>query len=245
MSPQNSALSSLLIDSVPKKVSKSILEDNDRSLGSAEIEYLIFNFSDQWTSLCFEEFIDGTKFIYNIAKAIGMDTKIIVFDLANYKSKSSGNWIKNYLWESVNSMEPLVWWNGPSSFSTHFVLAISILSAPITSAATERSFSTYGNIHSKKKNNKLTCDRAGKITFAIIGSYLIIINQNIIYQDWFMLHLLYYSSRKMKEMIMSITKNITENECENIEDEESSGDENFMIPHTDEETFAGLNMNLK
>ena len=41
-----------------------------------------------------------------------------------------------------------------------------ILSAPCTSAATERSFSTHANIHSKKRN-RLTKENAAKITFII------------------------------------------------------------------------------
>lgn len=43
-------------------------------------------------------------------------------------------------------------------------MAEKILTTPITSAATERSFSTFGNVHTKKRN-RLTTERAGKITF--------------------------------------------------------------------------------
>lgn len=39
-----------------------------------------------------------------------------------------------------------------------------ILSAPCTSAATERSFITHANIHNKKRN-RLTTENAAKITF--------------------------------------------------------------------------------
>lgn len=159
-----------------------------------------------------------------------MDTKLVMSDLANYKSKSSGYWIKNYLWESVNLMEPLVWWNGLCSFSTLSVLATSILSAPTTSAATERSFSTYGNIHTKKRN-KLTCDRAGKITY--ISHNWKLLNNNL---PKFNLSKLICGSSTEMPVPENETMNITEYECENVDDEVSSIDESFVIPYDDEET---------
>jgi len=109
---------------------------------------------DQGTSLTHEEYIDASEFIYNISIIRGLDANKIMSELANYKTKSTGFWLKNYLWESASSMEPLVWWNGLCYFSILSSIATSILTAPTTSAATERSFSTYGNIQTKK--NKQT-----------------------------------------------------------------------------------------
>lgn len=43
-------------------------------------------------------------------------------------------------------------------------VALRILTAPVSSAATERSFSTFSFIHTKKRN-RLTVERAGKICF--------------------------------------------------------------------------------
>lgn len=43
-------------------------------------------------------------------------------------------------------------------------IAVRILSAPCTSAATERSFSAYAHIHNKKRN-RLTKENAAKITY--------------------------------------------------------------------------------
>jgi len=111
----------------------------------------VFDPCDQGTSLTSEEYIDETEFIYNISMTRGLNPSIIMSEVANYKTKSTGVWLKIYLWESANSMEPLVWWNGLCSFSALSSIATSILTAPTTSAATERSFSTYGNIHTKKK----------------------------------------------------------------------------------------------
>jgi len=43
-------------------------------------------------------------------------------------------------------------------------LAQKILSIPVSSAATERSFSSFANVHSKKRNRLLT-ERAAKLTY--------------------------------------------------------------------------------
>ena len=56
------------------------------------------------------------------------------------------------------------WWKGACQTSSLSKIAVAILQLPCTSAATERSFSTYGWIHNSKRN-RLTADRAGKITY--------------------------------------------------------------------------------
>lgn len=193
----------------------------------------VLNPSDQGTSLSSEEYIDANEFIYNISKARGLNTNIIMSELANYKTKSSGFWLKNYLWESANSMEPLVWWNGLCSFSVLSSLATSILSAPTTSAATERSFSTYGNIHTKKRN-KLTCDRAGKITYISHNWKLINNNPKPKTLKLICASSTLTSSLELNDMPMPL--NINENSYETVEDEENTDDESFVIPYTDDET---------
>lgn len=57
-----------------------------------------------------------------------------------------------------------MWWRGLRGICELAEVAIKILGAPVTSAATERSFSTFAWIHSKKRN-RLTSDRAAKITY--------------------------------------------------------------------------------
>lgn len=84
-------------------------------------------------------------------------------DLANYQNKEEA-WAMRFIWISVNNVSPLVWWKTYGMSTDLGSIALRILSAPITSAATERSFSTFGWIHSAKRN-RLTTPRAGKLTY--------------------------------------------------------------------------------
>jgi len=63
----------------------------------------VFDPCEQGTSLTPEEYIDASEFIYNISMTRGLNASIIMSELANYKTKSTGVWLKSYLWESANS----------------------------------------------------------------------------------------------------------------------------------------------
>lgn len=52
---------------------------------------------DQGSSLTHEEYIDASEFIYNISMNRGLNANIIMAELANYKTKSTGVWLKSYL----------------------------------------------------------------------------------------------------------------------------------------------------
>lgn len=103
------------------------------------------------------------EFIYNTGKNMNLNDTDLMADLANYQNKE-GRWAKQFLWVSVNKVTPLVWWKTYGCSTDLGLVAIRILSAPISSAATERSFSTFGWIHSKKRN-RLTTRRAGQLTY--------------------------------------------------------------------------------
>lgn len=83
-------------------------------------------------------------------------------ELTNYRNKLD-IWKKDFIWAGVANVKPTAWWK----FYAHTNLgkiAEKILTTLLTSAATERSFSTFGNVHTKKRN-RLTAERAGKITY--------------------------------------------------------------------------------
>lgn len=63
-----------------------------------------------------------------------------------------------------NIFKPVSWWKGVCNSSPLSIVAVTILTVPTTSAATERSFSVFGTIHSKTRN-RLTSTRAGKISY--------------------------------------------------------------------------------
>jgi hypothetical protein len=61
-------------------------------------------------------------------------------------------------------MKPLLWWKGICGDTTLSKIPIAALSMPVTSAATERVFSSHSNIHTKKRN-RLDLNRSGKLTY--------------------------------------------------------------------------------
>lgn len=74
--------------------------------------------------------------------------EIIFAELVNYCAKSE-LWGMDFIWKSVKNVDCLSWWQGMCQ-KTDLVVAILGLSA--SSAATERSFSTYAFVHNKKRN---------------------------------------------------------------------------------------------
>ena len=72
----------------------------------------------------------------------------------------------------MEKIRPTAWWKGFCSNQELSKIASKILSLPSTTAAVERSFSTYGNIHTAKRN-RLSNDTAKKLVF---------ISQNIKYR---------------------------------------------------------------
>lgn len=76
-----------------------------------------------------------------------------------------GLWSKQFIWSlEIENVSPSTWWNGICGSSKLSKIASAILSLPSSSAATDRSFSTYSLIHTKKRN-KLTNERAGKLLY--------------------------------------------------------------------------------
>lgn len=157
--------SSLLTKAEEKKILHSFNERKTKSLKAVHYAADILNPASQGHRLTEEEIIDGTEFIDSIASRMQhIDDGQVMVDLAGYRSKGSGMWAKPFLWKSVDKLSPLTWWSGMCGSSQLCQVATKILSAPITSAATERSFSCFSWIHSKKRN-RLTSNRAGKLTY--------------------------------------------------------------------------------
>lgn len=102
--------------------------------------------------------IDAIEYVCDVAKNINLK---VMCELANYQANQSV-WAKPFLWDNLDKIEPIGWWKLLSRSIDLSKVAIKILTAPVTSAATESSFSTYSLIHSKRRN-RLTNDRAGKL----------------------------------------------------------------------------------
>lgn len=106
----------------------------------------------------------ATEQIYNTAAKIpDVDEDTVLSELANYIAKQ-GFFSKSFLWSAANKLTPIAWWMGLCKSTALSKVSLRFLSLPTTSAACERTFSTYSDIHSKKRN-RLTNDRAGKIVY--------------------------------------------------------------------------------
>ncbi|KAL5236974.1 hypothetical protein ACI65C_004384 [Semiaphis heraclei] len=116
-----------------------------------------------------EESVDASQFIYSLAKYINLHQANVLCDLANYRT-NSGLWARDFVWDCLNTktdgnhMNIITWWNGICSSTNLATVASAILQCPPTSASTERSFSTYGLVHTAKRN-RLTTERASKLVY--------------------------------------------------------------------------------
>lgn len=96
--------------------------------------------------------LGGIECISNIAKHTDhVDEATILAEFAEYNVKD-GLWNKPFVWNSVNKVSALTWWNGICSSSYLSKIATKILQLPATSATCERTFSSYSNIHTVKRN---------------------------------------------------------------------------------------------
>ena len=107
-----------------------------------------------------EEDIKAMQYIYELGQHLKIN---VMKELADYKAKDNF-WKNRFIWSQVEETDALSWWKGICSSTKLHKIAVAILSAPYTSAATERTFSTQADVHTKKRN-KLTTERAGKITY--------------------------------------------------------------------------------
>lgn len=125
-------------------------------LGTVHLAAELLDPKTQGCKLNSDERIDALEFIYELGISMGVN---IMQDLSNYQSKN-----EKFIWENSLLSEPLKWWQFLHHISPLSKVSVRILSAPCTSAATERTFSTFSWIHNKKRN-KLTTERAGKLTY--------------------------------------------------------------------------------
>lgn len=109
---------------------------------------------------------DAIEIIYKSAqKAPDINEAAILAEVANYTAKE-GPFKKPFLWntDTITAISPTAWWKGFFSNTELSRMASRFLELPATSAACERSFSSYSRIHSKSRN-RLTNIRASKIVY--------------------------------------------------------------------------------
>lgn len=146
-----------------EKVKEKMSERKTHAVGKIHFAASLLDPSSQGSQLSPEEQVDAMEFIHNVGVVLKVNSEQLMIDMANYRSKE-GLWKKDFIWASADKMSPTVWWQGLCGTTILSEVAVRILSAPVTSAATERTFSTFSWIHNKRRN-RLTTERAGKLTY--------------------------------------------------------------------------------
>jgi hypothetical protein len=144
---------SLLAEKERQDVTKSYNKRKDMAL--KDIHYAAHILDPKFNGECLSksEQIQGAEFIDKVVtRKSGTERSAeVIAELAEYRSKE-GFLGQAFVLKSVSATEAAVWWKGVCYGSKSAKVAVSILSMPPTSAATERSFSTYSIVHTAKRN---------------------------------------------------------------------------------------------
>lgn len=153
-----------------KKITAKFKERKDFGIGDIHLAAFLLDPNMQGSSLDSTQLLDAMGFICECAQNMNLDVMKVRESLADYRDKE-GLFSRKFIWEGVGvgkdkekTIRPLLWWRGLRGTCDLADVAIRILSAPVTSAATERTFSTFSWMHSKKRN-RLSSERAAKLTY--------------------------------------------------------------------------------
>ena len=109
------------------------------------------------------EFICGLAEKLSSCNMLNVNASKLLEECALYSAKE-GFYEKPFLWNNVSAISPIAWWNGYCSRQELHKIACRILRLPAASAAVERSFSCYSNVHTAKQN-RLSNERAAKVVY--------------------------------------------------------------------------------
>lgn len=97
------------------------------------------------------------------AKKLSLDVGKILSNVAQYRT-CKGIWSSEGVWESAKHLDPSTWWEGLCFNEPLNPIAGQILQIPPSSAACERNWSEFGNVHTKLRN-RLSGDRVQKLVY--------------------------------------------------------------------------------
>ena len=113
-----------------------------------------------------QQLAEGLQYIHTLAVHLpNVNENEVLENIAEFRS-NTGYWQLKFVQEAAKNerIPSITFWKGICTQFPLRIVAEAILAMPATSAATERSFSSYGGIHSKKRN-RLTNKRAGMLTY--------------------------------------------------------------------------------
>ncbi|KAL1448509.1 hypothetical protein WDU94_006621, partial [Cyamophila willieti] len=155
-----------------KHIKEKFQERKDFAINTIHLAADLLNPASKGHSLNASELIDALEFICKTGSNMGFESLNIKKQVADYRDKSA-LFEKQFMWEDLEKICPSLWWRTLRGTCDLAEVALKILGAPTSSAATERTFSTFAWIHSDRRN-RLSSDRAAKITY--------------ISQNWKLLH---------------------------------------------------------
>lgn len=124
---------------------KSVMEKRKlKSLSCVHFAAHLLEPSQRSNGLTNEEELVATEFIFNVANKhpkYSQQAVNIIRDLAAYKTRKE-LFGKEFVMKTETTMEADLWWSGICTTSELSELAVDILNLPVSTAATERSFST-------------------------------------------------------------------------------------------------------
>lgn len=155
--------SNMFTSNEKKQILENLQKRKDFATHSIHMAAALLDPANRGSDLNTNEMIDAMEFVVKTATNMSLEASTVLCEIGNYKNKED-IWNKSFVWTTVNNLCPMQWWKTFYSQTLLSKIAVRILSAPISSASTERSNSTFGWIHSNKRN-RLTTQRAGKITY--------------------------------------------------------------------------------
>ncbi|XP_043271188.1 uncharacterized protein [Venturia canescens] len=157
--------SDLRILSLSETVQLSTSYDKRRSMAINRIHFAanILDPSLKGRNLNDEDSVNGTALIFELANKFKCNEDKLFEELTEFTT-NTGIWSHDHVRRAVSVTSVQKWWKAMCGTTNLSKIAVAILNLPATSAATERSFSTFGWIHSSKRN-RLSNKRAGMITY--------------------------------------------------------------------------------
>ncbi|KAF9406026.1 hypothetical protein HW555_013444 [Spodoptera exigua] len=149
--------SSLFDDNIRDRILNAVDKRRENCIKPIHLAAYMLDPKCQGIEMNEDEEIIAMDFIHEKGRQLNLE---VITDLANYRARE-GFWAKSFVWASLQNMKPLTWWKGICKNKALSKVAACLLTAPCTSAATERTFSIHGNIHSLKRNR---CEHAGTYT---------------------------------------------------------------------------------
>lgn len=116
------------------------------------------------TCLTATQDVDAMEAISTIATQMQLNEATIFAELAEFRLGQGPLFSRHFVWEAAKKCIPWQWWGGICGSIELAKIGQAILQLPATSAATERTFSTFGATHTAKRNRLLVA-RAMKLAY--------------------------------------------------------------------------------